>query len=160
MDRPQPPSPDKIRQMSGSFGWVDHRFRFFWEDLSREEILLYFFLVTVADAQSISWWSTRKIAKTLKIGPATLLRAKAMLEQRKLISTRKDALSQRIIYQVLPLPIDENVRIEIPIKYAVSKSPKKDNPNSEATMAHQTDEQRELNMKHLVRIQELLDGKS
>jgi hypothetical protein len=155
MDRPRPPMPDNIRQIGGTFGWVDHRFRYFWEDLSREELLLYFFLVTVADAQSCSWWSTRKIAKVLKIGQATLLRAKQNLEDRKLISTRKDALSQRVIYQVLPLPIDENVRIEIPIKYSVKQTADKENLVSKNP---DEQEQKKLNEAHLSRIQSMLDG--
>lgn len=142
--------------MTGTFGWVDHRFRHFWEDLSREELLLYFFLVTVADSQSCSWWSTRKIAKILKIGPATLIRAKQMLEERHLISTRKEALSQRVIYQVLPLPIEENTRIEIPIKYSVKRSQPKAKQRDTAA-PEELEEQRRINISHLSGLKDLLD---
>lgn len=123
MSRPQVPKPDAIRTPSAQWGWIDGRFKWFWDDLSQAELLLYFFLVTTSDAQGCSWWSTRKICKILKIGPATLIKARHDLEQRMLIATTKDELSQRIVYQVLPLPIDENVRIEIPIKTAIQKKP-------------------------------------
>ena len=115
MERPAPPRVDKIRQLSGGFGWVDHRIKWFWEDMNREEILLYFFLITVSNEQGCSWWSTRKITKILKIGPAYLQRARERLERRKLIAVKKDEISQRTIYQILPLPIEENTRVEIPL---------------------------------------------
>jgi len=43
--------PERIRRINGSFSWIEHRFLHggFLEALSAEELLLYYFLVTVAD---------------------------------------------------------------------------------------------------------------
>lgn len=153
MSRPKAPRPDLIRQPEGSYGWVDHRFKWFWDELSREELLLYYFLITTSNIEGCSWYSSRMICKTLKIGPATLIKARETLVQRQLIATVKDELSQRTIYQVLPLPIDENVRIQIPIKHAVEKAPKPVNTEQNATAA---EDQKSLNMRNIEKIQGLL----
>ena len=125
MERPDLPKPDQIRQISGGFGWVDHRIKWFWDEMTQEELLLYFFLVSVSNEQGCSWWSTRQITKVLKMGPATLIRAREMLEERSLIGTKKDEFSQRTIYQVLPLPIEKNTPLEIPLKKQLKKNPSK-----------------------------------
>ena len=154
MDSSQAPRPDMIRQIQGGFGWIDHKFKWFWDDLSREELLLYFFLATTSNEFGCSWYSSRKICKILKIGPATLIRARQTLEQRRLIATKKDELSQRTIYQVLPLPIDKNVSVEIPIKPNVDRKPQ---PSQKQTLQPAvSQEQQSLNMKNLERIQSLL----
>jgi len=152
MDRPKPPKPEKIRQMTAghSFGWVDHRIKWFWEDMSREEILLYFFLITVSNEQGCSWWSSRKITKILKIGPAYLQRAREMLEKRNLIAVRKDEMSQRTIYQLLPLPIEENVRIEIPMKLN-----NRDEPLPEKHLVSK--EQQKINLENIQKLRNILE---
>ena len=91
--------------------------------MSQAELLLYFFLATNANEQGCSWWSSRKICKVLKIGPATLIKARETLEQRRLIATTKDEIGQRTIYQVLPLPIMTNDKIEVPYKPLLKKTP-------------------------------------
>lgn len=157
MDRTQLPRPDRLRQIEGGFGWIDHRIRYFWDDLSREELLLYFFLCTTSNETGCSWYSSRKICNILKIGPATLIRARQILEQRRLIATKKDDLSQRTIYQVLPLPIDTNVKIEVPIKPKIDlkKNPKKEQPTTDPDASISV-EQHHLNMANLERIQQAL----
>lgn len=151
-----PPKPDSIRTMPQQWAWVDHRFRWFWDDLSQAEILLYFFLVVTSDPQGCSWWSTRKTCKVLKIGPASLIRARQTLEQRMLIATTKDEFNQRIIYQVLPLPIEENVRIEIPLKPPLKEqAPKSQAGQTESTLSL-SDEQISFNVKHLQALRDLL----
>lgn len=157
MNTPKPPRPDTIRAIERGFGWIDHRFKWFWEDLAQGELLLYFFLATTSNEQGCSWWSNRKICKVLKVGPATLIRARQTLEQRRLIATTKDPLSQRIIYQVLPLPIDQNVRIEIPIKPSVQKkSPKKPADKAKTRAVATEDDRRSSNLKNLQKMQQML----
>lgn len=158
MAAPKTPRPDKIRQPDRGFSWIDQRFRHFWEDLSREELLLYFFLVTTGNHEGVSWYSVRNICKVLKIGHATLQRARETLEQRLLIATEKDEFRNCIVYQVLPLPIDENVRIEIPIKPTVQKKPVKDKkmPAGEVAQADGSD-QYLVNMRNLERMKNLLN---
>jgi hypothetical protein len=106
--------------------------------MSREELLLYFFLVSAANEQGCSWWSTRQITKVLKVGPATMIKARQMLEERNLIATRKDDLSGRTVYQVLSLPIDENIRIEIPMKKNLRKRGRPDAEKSREDIAGQS----------------------
>jgi len=47
---------DRIRKIDGSFAWIGHRFLRggFFASLSQNELLLYFFLVLVADRQGLS----------------------------------------------------------------------------------------------------------
>jgi hypothetical protein len=150
---PKAPKPDLVRQPEGRYGWVDHRFKWFWEELSREELLLYYFLITTSNIEGCSWYSSRKICKVLKIGPATLIRARQTLEQRRLIATNKDELSQRTIYQVLPLPIDENARIQIPLKPTVEKNPA---PKPVEQSMDSSNQQQQLNIRNIEKIQGLL----
>ncbi|MFH1537669.1 MAG: hypothetical protein ABIH66_01830 [bacterium] len=172
MDRQQPPRPDKIRKMTGGFGWVDHRLRWFMEDMRQEEILLYFFLVIAGNEQGCSWWSTRKITKMLKIGPKSLQNARETLDRRGMISTRKDELSGRIIYQLLPLPIEENERVEIPVKLLKGRvAGPRGGPHGEphsgwekgrgaepaaSIKSQRPEEQRKLNQEGLSRLRDLL----
>ncbi len=92
--------PDRLRQIPTSFSWVDHR-------LVRDEHLrhtgpaawaLYLFLVTVADAQGLSYYSDASIARHLEIDPLALSAARQQLMAADLIAYRKP------IYQVLALP--------------------------------------------------------
>ena len=157
MASPKIPKPDHIRKLEAPFCWIDQRFKWFWEELSREELLLYFFLVSTGNADGCSWYSSRKICRILKIGPATLIRARGTLEQRLLIATDKDELSNRTVYQVLPLPIEENVRIQIPIKPSVAKKPEKTKDRRTAGVADpDTSDQHSLNMMNIERIQSFL----
>lgn len=92
--------PDRLRQIPTSFSWVDHR-------LVRHEHLrhrgpvawaLYLFLVTVADAEGLSYYSDASIARHLDIDPVALSAARQQLIAADLIAYRKP------IYQVLALP--------------------------------------------------------
>lgn len=92
--------PDRLRQIPTSFSWVDHR-------LVRHEHLrhrgpvawaLYLFLVTVADAQGLSYYSDASIVRHLEIDPLALSAARQQLMAADLIAYRKP------IYQVLALP--------------------------------------------------------
>ena len=59
--------PDRIRRIQGSFAHIEHRFlrEGFWQGLSRLELLLYFFLVLVADRNGISFYSYDRICTLL-----------------------------------------------------------------------------------------------
>lgn len=58
---------DRIRKIDGSFAWIGHRFlrSGFFASLSQNEILLYFFLVLVADRQGLSYYHYDKICSLL-----------------------------------------------------------------------------------------------
>lgn len=91
---------DRIRKITGSFSWIDHRFISggFIHDLSREEILIYLFLVAVSDRQGLSFYHDDRICSLLKIDLASLGEARENLSERALIAWRSP------VYQVLALP--------------------------------------------------------
>lgn len=91
--------PERIRQIPAHFSWVDHR-------LVRERYIercdacaaaLYLFLVTVADAQGLSYYADATLVRRLSMAPARLELARSDLIRIGLIAW------QRPIYQVLAL---------------------------------------------------------
>jgi len=64
---------------------------------SASALALYLFLVTVADADGLSWYSEEALCRQLPCDPAQLQRARAELQQAALIAYRKP------LYQVLDL---------------------------------------------------------
>lgn len=94
--------PQRLRQIPASFSWVDHR-------LVRDDFLpradhsawaLYLFLLTVADAQGLSYYSDRAIGRHLKMDSVQLSAARQQLVQADLIAYQKP------LYQVLAFPED------------------------------------------------------
>jgi hypothetical protein len=99
--RPQPPRPDRRRQILGSFSWIDHRFlrEGFDQGLTRLEKLLYFVLVAVSNQDGVSFYSDARLAELLDIRfPHELDGARKELVMRDLIAYEGG------IYQVLDLP--------------------------------------------------------
>ena len=91
--------PERIRQIPEHFSWVDHR-------LVRERYIercdacaaaLYLFLVTVADAQGLSYYADATLTRRLSMAPARLEMARSDLIRVGLIAW------QRPLYQVLAL---------------------------------------------------------
>ena len=92
--------PDRLRQVPAQFNWVDHR-------LVRDNFLrladpaawaLYLVLVTVADAQGLSYYSDATLSRLLKMEPVQLMRCRQQLVAGDLLAY------QRPLYQVLALP--------------------------------------------------------
>jgi hypothetical protein len=81
------------------FSWIDRRFlRDGWiERLERDEILLYFFLAAVADKNGLSYYSTPRIAGSLKIDADAVEKARGRLIDLGLIAY------EHPLYQVLAL---------------------------------------------------------
>lgn len=93
--------PDRRRCLPpGGFSWIDRRIvqDHFLGGLSGPESLLYFFLVTVADRDGLSFHGDRKTAALLKLPLPTLEQARRGLERKDLICYRAP------LYQVLSLP--------------------------------------------------------
>ena len=100
-NRAQPPRPDRIRSICGSFSWIDHRFfrQGFDQGLTRIEKLLYLVLVAVSNRDGVSFYSDERLGELLDIRHAhELTSARNELMARGLIAF-KDG-----IYQVLALP--------------------------------------------------------
>ncbi len=91
---------ERIRKISGSFSWIDHRFinHGFIKELDSTEILLYLFLVTVGDRYGLSFYRDDTICRLLKIDKASLWLARDKSILGSLIEY-KDGM-----YQVLELP--------------------------------------------------------
>ncbi len=93
--------PGLIRTIpSEGFSWIDRRFirEGFIDPLSREAVLLYFFLTAVSDARGLSFYADPTISKLLKISAEELTQSRQRLIDRNLILYRYP------IYQALPLP--------------------------------------------------------
>jgi len=91
--------PQKVRKIPSQFSWVDHR-------LIRDDRLngcspsawaLYLFLVTVADAEGLSYYADPSIQRRLGIGMDELVRARSELAQAEVIAYAQP------FYQVLTL---------------------------------------------------------
>lgn len=99
MTSKHPLRPDRLRRIPPSFSWVDHR-------LIRHHRLkecdplawaLYLFLVTVADAHGLSYYSEASVSRILRVDPMALARARQQLIHGDLVAYKKP------LYQVLDL---------------------------------------------------------
>jgi len=92
--------PDRIRCITGSFSWLDHRLISggFLAAMSQVEILLYFFLVLVGDKNGVSFYSYDKICALLKMDVDSFILARNGLIDRSLLACDSGR------FQVLQLP--------------------------------------------------------
>jgi hypothetical protein len=99
----QPLSLDKLRQVPRQFSWVDQRLvrEAYIDRLSHEACTLYLFLLTVADAQGLSYYAERSLCQRLQMSQAELRQARQLLTQQGLLAYR------RPLYQVLALEAPE-----------------------------------------------------
>jgi hypothetical protein len=93
--------PDRLRQVPAQFSWIDQR-------LVRENFLrhadpaawsLYLVLVTVADAQGLSYYSDATLSRLLKLDLLQLAQARQQLVAADLVAYQKP------LAQVLALPV-------------------------------------------------------
>ena len=93
-------SPDRVRRITGSFAFIEHRFLRdgFWESLTNCELLLYLFLILVADRNGVSYYSYDKIYSLLRISMDEYLNARNALIDKDLIAF------DGYFFQVLSLP--------------------------------------------------------
>jgi hypothetical protein len=101
------PRPDRLRRISGSFGWVDHRLL---RDghlarLGPVEAALYLFLVLAADRQGISYYRLESIGQRLgRLSWHDVRQARERLVARGLIAFAPHSEHDpNGVYQVLPL---------------------------------------------------------
>ncbi len=90
----------RVRRITGSFAFIEHRFLRdgFWDSLSRDELLLYFFLILAADRNGVSYYSYDKIYSLLRISADEYLVAGNTLIDKDLIAF------DGYFFQVLSLP--------------------------------------------------------
>ena len=95
----EPIVPQRRRRIPPQFSWVDHRLvrEGYVQGRSASALALYLFLVTVADAEGLSWYSEAELCRQLSWIAPQLQSARAELQQAELIAFRKP------LYQVLDL---------------------------------------------------------
>lgn len=95
----EPVCRDRVRQIPHGFSWVDHRLvrEHYVEKCSLAALSLYLFVVTVSDAQGLSWWSERSLAARLGVDVDRLRQARAELEAANLVAF------EHPVWQVLEL---------------------------------------------------------
>ena len=96
------PNPSRLRQIPPQFSWIDHRLvreRYF-ERCSCDALALYLFLLTVADAKGLSYYSQPRLMQSLKMGTLRFSQARTELIETRLIAY------QHPLYQVLALGVD------------------------------------------------------
>jgi len=93
------PNPNRLRQVPSQFSWIDHRLvrEGYFEQCSCDALALYLFLLTVADARGLSYYSQPNLMKQLKFGTVRFMQARTELIETRLIAYRHP------LYQVLTL---------------------------------------------------------
>jgi hypothetical protein len=92
-------NPERLRKIPPQFSWIDQRLvrERYIERLSHAADALYLFLLTVADARGLSFYSERSIGRLLGMSAEGLEHARKELVRADLIAYRKP------LYQVLSL---------------------------------------------------------
>jgi len=96
----KPLVPHRIRKITESFAFIEHRFlrQGFWSSLSHHELLLYVFLVIVADRNGLSYYGYDKLCSLLQITVDEYILARDLLIEKDLIAFDGN------LFQVLSLP--------------------------------------------------------
>jgi hypothetical protein len=92
--------PQRLRQVPAQFSWVDQSLvrGHFIDRCEARAAALYLFLVTVADAQGLSYYGEATLGARLHLSPEALVAARAQLIDIDLIAYEAP------LYQVLALP--------------------------------------------------------
>jgi hypothetical protein len=115
------PQPQSVRKINGSFAWLDHRLlrNGFVEVMTADDLLLYMFLVLVADRNGVSFYRKEKICDTLWLDFGRFETARDRLISMKLIAFEAYSIcSPNGHYQVLPVcgrPPDFRAQIRWPV---------------------------------------------
>ena len=90
----------RIRKITGSFAFIEHRFlrEGFWASLNHHQLLLYLFLIIVSDRHGLSYYSYDKICTLLGILVDDYILARNTLIDQDLIAFDGN------LFQVLSLP--------------------------------------------------------
>lgn len=102
------PQPKNIRNIKGTFAWIDHRLmrNGFVEVMTHQDIALYLFLVLAADKNGVSFYRKEKICQAVSLDYSQFEIAKDRLINMKLIAFESySVLSPNGYYQVLPIDV-------------------------------------------------------
>jgi len=105
---PLVPAPDRVRQIQGSFAWLDHRLlrEGHVERMSLHDLAVYVFLVLAADRTGTSFYRKDVVCRKLGIDWSEFEESKARLLERGFIAFRPFSPHEVDgFYQVLPVPM-------------------------------------------------------
>ena len=100
------PQSQKIRKIESSFAWIDHRLvrNGYLQLMTHDDMVLYLFLVLVADRNGVSFYRKEKICDAVSLDFSQFEIAKDRLINMKLIAFKSySVLSPNGYYQVLPI---------------------------------------------------------
>jgi len=91
--------PERVRRIPAQFSWVDHRLvrEHHIEHCGPEALALYLLLITVGDAQGLSYYSDPAAARLISVEEESVRKARRDLLAAELIAYQKP------LYQVLSL---------------------------------------------------------
>jgi hypothetical protein len=103
---------ERLRRVPAQFSWVDQRLvrQRYLHQCDHAALALYLVLVTVADAEGLSYYSDESLERMLRMDHATLSQARTQLCQRGLVAY------QNPLYQVLAL--EEPPAVSLPTQRA------------------------------------------
>lgn len=103
MKRKRVLQPQRVRKINGSFAFIEHWFirGGFWNRLSQHELVLYFFLILVADREGLSFYGKEKICSYCGFSPEEYLVARNGLIHKNFIAFDEQ------LFQVLSLPVQK-----------------------------------------------------
>jgi hypothetical protein len=111
--------PDRLRRVPPQFSWIDQRLvrDRLLERCDVQALALYLVLVTVADAQGLSYYGEASLARLLSMPAARLIQARADLMRVDLIAY------ERPLYQVLSLdpPLSPRIHGVHPIERGLAQ---------------------------------------
>ena len=92
--------PERVRQVPEQFSWVDQALvqRHFIDRCDARSAALYLFLITVSDAQGLSYYGASTLARRLQLSDEEFTAARQQLIELELIAYGSP------LYQVLALP--------------------------------------------------------
>ena len=107
------PNPKRLRQVPPQFSWIDHRLvrDGYFEQCSCDALALYLFLLTVADARGLSYYSQPGLMKQLRFGTVRFMQARTELIESWLIAYRHP------LYQVLALDAGSKQKPDLVVEY-------------------------------------------
>ena len=101
---------ERLRKVPPQFSWVDQRLvrQGYVQRCDHAALALYLVLVTVADAQGLSYYSDASLERMLRFGHAGLCAARSALARAGLL------VYQKPLYQVLSLEQPERLPMSAP----------------------------------------------
>ncbi len=126
--------PGRLRQVPQQFSWVDQALvrRGFIDRCEARAAALYLFLITVSDAQGLSYYSAATLEARLHLSAQELAAARAQLIALDLIAY------QAPLYQVLALSVTQGApqTAPAPAPPAPAPAPARENAGGPVSLAH------------------------